>query len=64
MPGTAHPYVYASQAEAEAASNALYLAANPNGTTELLWGWFINADGKYELAAQSQPSVDDEAPAA
>jgi len=43
------PYVYATAAEANAASNALFLDANPSGTTELLWGWIINAQGQYQL---------------
>lgn len=51
------PYIYATQAEAEAASNALYLAQNPAGTTELLYGWVINAAGQYQLAAPDSSVV-------
>lgn len=43
------PYVYDTAEEAQAASNQMYLALNPEGTTELLWGWIINSDGKYQL---------------
>lgn len=42
-------YIYNTQAEAEAASNIMYLEIDPNGTTEMLYGWFINEDGKYQL---------------
>jgi hypothetical protein len=42
------PYTYATEAEAAAASNALYLAVDPGGTTELLWGWTV-VDGQYVL---------------
>lgn len=51
------PYIYDTQAEAEAASNQLYLALNPSGTTERLWGWFINEQGQYQLAASVDPSA-------
>jgi hypothetical protein len=44
------PYTYATADEANAASNALFLAVNPSGTTELLFGWFLNAQGQYQLA--------------
>jgi hypothetical protein len=43
------PYVYDTLEEAETASNQLYLAEHPEGTTELLWGSVVNADGKYQL---------------
>jgi hypothetical protein len=43
------PYTYATEAEANAASNQLFLAVNPDGTAELLWGWFINDQGQYQL---------------
>ena len=45
------PYTYATEAEAEAASNQLFLAVNPSGTTERLWGWFVNNQGQYQLDA-------------
>jgi len=44
------PYNYATEDEANAASNQLFLAVNPDGTTELLWGWYVDTNGNYQLA--------------
>lgn len=44
------PYTYATGAAANVASNQLYLSVNPQGTTELLWGWTLNEQGQYQLA--------------
>lgn len=46
-----YPYIYDTQEEAETASNQLFLALNPDGTTERLYGWMITQDGKYQLVA-------------
>jgi hypothetical protein len=43
-------YIFNTQAAAEAASNALFLALHPEGTTERLYGWTLTPDGKFELA--------------
>lgn len=40
--------IYETIAEAEAASNAMYLEMKPEGTTEMLYGW-IAVEGGYEL---------------
>jgi hypothetical protein len=57
------PYTYATEAEANAASNALFLAANPTGTTELLFGWSTNADGLYQLLVPADWSPSEQPPA-
>lgn len=46
---TQGPYIYDTQAEAEAASTALYQVLNPSAPPAMLYGWEVNPQGKYQL---------------
>ena len=41
-------YAFDTKAAAEAASNEMFKLKNPDGTTELLYGYLV-VDGKYVL---------------
>lgn len=47
--------IYDTQAEAEAASNQMFLQLYPDSTTELLYGWERLEDGRFRLV---QPTVE------
>lgn len=51
-------YIFDTQAAAEAASNALFLALHPGGTTERLYGWTLTPDGKFELVGVPSDDAD------
>ena len=47
--------IYKTAKEAEEASNKMYLQLNPEGTTELLYGW-VEVEGGYKLSGASEDS--------
>lgn len=49
---------FLTRQQAEAESNRLYKLDHPGATTELLYGWRINADGFYELVGIEMLLVD------
>jgi hypothetical protein len=50
--------LYKTQQEAEKASNSLFLEKNPEGTTELLYGWILTAKGEFQLVGAPELLVD------